>query len=60
MPERRSYEGEANPNARLSAAQVRAIRADTRPIPEIAAAYRVTVPHIFNIIARRVWAHLAQ
>lgn len=44
--------------AKLSIAQVRAIRADNRPVADVAADYGVGETSIRNIWARRTWAFL--
>jgi hypothetical protein len=50
--------GEANPAAKLTAAAVRAIRADKRTHRQVAAAYGVSMGSIENVRARRTWKHV--
>lgn len=50
--------GEAAPSARLSAEQVRAIRADSRRSCDIASFYGVSATHIGHIRTGRKWAHV--
>lgn len=47
--------GAANPRAKLSAAQVAAIRADTRPQSGIAKAFGICLASVSNIRLRRSW-----
>lgn len=48
----------AHYNARLSVADVRAIRADERPQRVIAAQYGITSDHVSDIRRRRCWKHI--
>ena len=50
--------GEANPNTKLTETQVRAIRADTRILREIAADHGVSMIQISRIKNRTRWKHL--
>jgi hypothetical protein len=50
--------GISNGMARLTEAMVKAIRADTRPYPQIAAAYGTSVPNICVIKQRKTWRHI--
>jgi hypothetical protein len=50
--------GEANPAAKLTEAQVLAIRADTRPQRAIAKDYRITQAMVSLIKRREKWTHL--
>lgn len=50
--------GERQPNAKLTTADVIAIRADRRGVVEIARAYGVRDSTISNIIAGKRWAHI--
>lgn len=50
---------DAHPRTRLTAEQVRAIRADTRSDSVIARDYAVAATTVWNIQARRTWKHLA-
>lgn len=50
--------GERAPNAKLTEADVLAIRADTRGLEAIAAAYGVSGPTVSEIKKRRTWKHL--
>ena len=56
----RSTRLEKNPSAKLTAEQVRAIRSDDRPPPEIAAEYRIAPNTVSGIRARRSWKHLPE
>lgn len=47
--------GEANPAAKLTEAQVLAIRADTRPQRAIAKDYGITQAQVSRIVRREVW-----
>lgn len=53
--------GDGNGMARLGAEQVRALRARAatgEPIAELAGELRITERHVYNIIARKRWAHI--
>lgn len=52
--------GEGNPSAKLTAADVLAIRADisSATAQSLAAKYGVAPGHIFSIVKRKVWAHI--
>lgn len=50
--------GEKNPNAKLSEADIRAIRSDTRPYKEISAQYGILCGSVSNIKLRRSWSWL--
>lgn len=52
-------QGEGSPSAKLTAAQVAAIRADPRPNAEVARTYRVTATTIYAIRAGRSWRSVA-
>lgn len=54
----RSMRGEKNRLAKLTAADVVAIRADTRRQVEIAAAYGITHGNVSLIKSRRIWRHV--
>ena len=51
--------GEANASSKLTAAKVRAIRADTRPHREIAADYGITRSNVGLIKQGKTWKHVA-
>jgi NUMOD4 motif/HNH endonuclease len=50
--------GEKHGSARLTNADIKAIRASNMPGAEIARKFGVGLPHIWAIRARRVWKHL--
>ena len=52
--------GEENASARLTEAEVYAIRRDTRRYKQIAHEYGVAVSHVSNIRNRRKWKHLKE
>ena len=54
----KSGRGSQNSNAKLSAADVLAIRASERTVADLAASYGVSRSTIANIIAKRTWKHL--
>jgi hypothetical protein len=54
----RPMPGESNPAAKLTEAQVRAIRADPRPQRAIAADYGISQATVSLIVRREKWAHL--
>jgi hypothetical protein len=51
-------EGAKNGNAKLTEADVRAIRSDPRKLREIAAEYGLNNSYVSSIKKRRTWAHL--
>ena len=53
------YQGEGGPNAKLTEAEVIAIRQDTRSYRRIAREYGVVVSTIFHIKQRNTWRHVA-
>lgn len=55
----RDVHGESHRNARLSEADVRAIRADTRPAPVVAAEFGIGRVHVYRIRRRVAWKHVA-
>lgn len=55
----RNTHGENHLSAKLTVADVRAIRADPRSGPKIGAAYNVASTQIYNIKKRRTWKHVA-
>lgn len=50
--------GEHNPQAILTAADVRAIRADTRKLTEIATAFGIAVSTTSQVRTRKLWPHV--
>lgn len=54
----RTMRGEKSCHAKLTTAQVLAIRSDARPVKIIAAEYGVSGHSIYEIKARRNWAHV--
>lgn len=54
----RPMPGEANPNAKLTADDVRAIRASTRTAAALARRFGVSRTHIGYIKQRRSWEHI--
>lgn len=52
--------GEENVAARLTEAEVYAIRRDTRRYKQIAYEYGIAVSHVSNIRNRRKWAYLPE
>lgn len=50
--------GESHAGSKLTADQVRAIRADNRPQPQIAADYGITQSHVSTIKNRHAWRHV--
>jgi len=54
----RDARGEDNGQARLTAAQIEAIRADVRAQRTIAAAYDISQQHVSDIKRRRRWIHV--
>jgi len=55
----RSTAGSKNRSARLTEADVLAIRSDSRDYREVAKAYGVSHRHVHRIRAKRKWAHVA-
>jgi hypothetical protein len=53
-----SNRGARHPSCKLTEAKVRAIRADTRLLREIATEYGIQVPTVHGIRTRRIWAWL--
>lgn len=53
-------QGEDNAFARLTEAEVYAIRRDTRRYKQIAYEYGISVSHVSNIRNRRKWGHLPE
>lgn len=58
VAKRRQPRGECAGNAKLTEAQVRAIRIDERPRREIARAFGLSPGTVTNIVNRKRWAHL--
>lgn len=58
ISKQRHTAGEHSVKAKLTEAQVMAIRADTRSTEEIARDYAVSVPQINRILAGKNWSHL--
>lgn len=54
----RQARGERGGGAKLSAAEVLAIRNDPRPQPQIAADYGICQPHVCDIKRRKKWSHV--
>lgn len=52
------FRGKQNPNARLSEADIAAIRAAVAPTGELAAEFKVSFQHILKIRRRERWAHV--
>lgn len=50
--------GERNPQARLTEADVRAIRTSSASVGDLAREYSVTVATIYGVLARRRWQHV--
>ena len=50
--------GEENPAAKLTVEEVRAIRADPRPMKEVAKQYDISDAHVWRIRNRIKWSRL--
>ena len=57
---RRRLRGEENPFAKLTVADVLAIRGDRRLLREIAQDYDISMATVSNVRRRKVWAHVAE